>query len=276
MDSRKLTFLSLEGVFKEARLRQEAAFVGSICGATAEAVDEEGHYQKIQCQVHPEQIAILTEAIQQDPKHEAIYAGKLGELYYDSDDPGHAEPCLEQAIFLPMVDNPHLQFLQKRTTLYNKLAIIRLTQNRGSDALSLLQSGREEEKAPTKEFQNAGTDALLAYAYLMTGTPEKSLQTIATAMDLHAQLLFPESRIIAHELGLLLKANARYFDKDRAISAYHVSRTPFKKHAMDCADINLTEIYGSADPRMILKHDLPLSFPALKTLYHGSYHEHED
>ncbi|MFH1916562.1 MAG: hypothetical protein ABIJ21_04815 [Nanoarchaeota archaeon] len=273
---KKLIFPSIESVFEKADLAKEEAFVSSICAAITSARDEKGTVCNLRGEVYPEQVDILTTATKRAPAYTTIFSGKLGEIYFLADDPLHAEPYLKEAVSLQKINNPYMQFLQTRPILYNMLAIIKLTQHRGQEALELLHSGKTEENVSRKEFQNAGTDALLGYAYLITENPTAARTITEEALQQHARLLFPNTEIIAHELAINLKANTHITDFSTATDAYLFALFSFNERQIKNIDHELEGLFGTTVPRVTCLKTPLLEFTHLRNLYYGSYHEHDD
>lgn len=262
----KLKFKSIDEVFREAEKAAEAAFVGTVCSEATRAVDEKGQGYAVYFECYPEQVALFQEALRRFPQYTELYAGKLGELYFNVEDVGKAVPYLEAAISAEPISKRGI-----RTHLplnHNMLAIIYLTQKQGEKARDVLIQGKERSS-----FRNTGTDALLAYAYLLSGNPPAAIELSDESLDRLSKLHCPDSQIMAHNLAAAVKGRVVTIGSDQAVREYQQRMGSLKDSVRNSVIYSLNKAYGTTEPLGLVELTPTTKFEHLKWLKYGSYQE---
>ncbi|MBI4450441.1 hypothetical protein HY642_00570 [Candidatus Woesearchaeota archaeon] len=260
----KLIFKSIDEIFRNAQRVAEAAYAHAVTGAATDATDETGHRWAVYGSCHPEQIAVFEEALRRFPQHTELYAGRLGELFFDVGEMHKALPYLEAATAAEPISNPGIHLPLN----HNMLAIIYLTQKKGEDARETLVRGKERAR-----YRNAGTDALLAYAYLLSEKPQAALDLANESLELFLKVQCPDSQIMAHNLAAAIKGRALTADSHKAIAEYYKRADSFEAGVRDRVTQHLNEIHGTTDPVGLVELTPTSKFEHLQWLKHGTYDE---
>ncbi len=132
----------------------------------------------------------------------------------------------------------------------------------------MLIRGRERSS-----YRNAGTDALLSYAFLLSGNPAEAMKLSEEALDLFSKLDCPNCDVMAHDLAASVKARSLISGSEKVVEEYGRRMASFKDGVLRNLQINLDKNYGTTKPLELIELVPTSEFKFLKGLKYGSYHE---
>ncbi|MFZ5954836.1 MAG: tetratricopeptide repeat protein [Nanoarchaeota archaeon] len=263
-----LNFMDFDKILEDARMVAEAFKANKIYQLSMCRQDEEGKkFLAPPSEYFSEQVSNLEKALKMFPEYTEFYAGKIGELYFQLNDLDNARVYLEKAVDAEPIINPYFYSIPKNR---NMLAIVNLTEKKAVDAESLLKQSLKKER------ENAGTDVLLSYSYLLTNEYEKALNISDNSIQRLLKLNFPDFTLLAHNFAVNLKANEIIHGQEKAEQFYSelIQRLNFLNQ--NNLETHLEHIYGTCRIHKLFELIPILEFEKLKYLTIGSYKDTSD